>query len=100
MCSTPKPKRSSQGKSLASSTSILAAMSRTQRQAFSDRANKASERRASQLKTKQKEAQCSNKHSQLKHNPLRAQQNRVKMSWIYWLVSTSLTDVMQKFIKH
>lgn len=50
MCSTPKPKRSSQGKALASSTSILASMNRAQRQTFSERANIASKRREEKVK--------------------------------------------------
>jgi len=98
MCSTPKPKRSSQGKVLASSTSILAAMNSIQRQAFAERANEASERRASKLTFKQEMNQ--NIHSSTKRHQLKAYKNNAKDTWFYWLLSASLTDVMQKLIKH
>jgi len=98
MCSTPKPKRSSQRKALTSSTSILAAMNSTQRQAFAERANEASERRASQLSYSKEMNQKI--YSSTKHSQLRAHPHGVKKTWLYWILSASLTDVMQKIIKH
>jgi len=103
MCSTTKPKRSSQGKALASSTSILATMNSTQRQAFAERANEASDRRVSQLKAmhpRKQEPHNSTKASQLKRDSLRTHQNRVKKTWLYWLLSAYLMNVMKKIIKH
>ncbi len=103
MCSTPKPKRSCHGKTLSSSTSILATMNSTQRQAFAERANEASEHRLLQLSSTQKKDQkihSSTKSSHLKGDQLRSHQHKVKQTWQYWLLSASLTKVIHKFIKH
>jgi len=94
MCSTAKPNRSNLGRTLASSTSILAALNSTQRQAFAERANKASKRRVSSrraIKQKYQEA-----HSSARQPHSNSRQAELKKSWDYWLLSASLAEVIQK----
>ncbi len=103
MCSTPKLKRSNHGKTLASSTSILATINSTQRLAFAERANEASEHRLLQLSStleKDQKTHSSTKGRHLKREQLRSHQHKVKQTWLYWLLSASITDVIHKLIKH
>ncbi len=101
MCSTPKPKRKTKGKSAISSTSILSSMNSNARKEFAKRANTASVQRRSKTKLQQvKTANSRIVSSQAVTNIAnkKASKTKTNKSWFYWLLTASIAEIIKKIV--
>jgi hypothetical protein len=89
MCSTPKPKQKVKGKSVTNVVSILASLDGEARKKFAQRANQAYEHRC-EVKAQEQAP---------RNTPIKSQKKtkRLQRSWLYWLLSASITEILSRF---
>lgn len=99
MCSSPKPKRKVNAKTVKSNVSILSSMSREKRLRFAKRANQASDRRIKVQQLKREEQHRISELTVKKSNPknVKAKTN-INQSWLYWLLNTPLSELIRKLV--
>jgi hypothetical protein len=99
MCSSPIPKRRVKARIANTSVGILSSMSSEKRLLFADCANQASERR---IKAKQLKSEAQNRINTFplikRHPKNNKAKTNVDQSWLYWLLNTSLSELMRKLI--
>jgi len=92
MCSTPRPKTRTKGKSRASG-SLLSSMSSEARSRFAERANLAQERRHQIAITVQKETNQWNHTTKTSRKAINQTIKKSQRNLSYWLVSASIKDI-------
>ncbi|MCP4325353.1 MAG: hypothetical protein GY787_26605 [Alteromonadales bacterium] len=98
MCSTPKPKRNTHGKSLVSAGGILSTITSKQRLEFAKRANDAHQQRTEKKQHNRKLNSIKSPTPQdtVKHK--KANKNKHHNTWLYWLLSASCAELFKKIV--
>lgn len=99
MCSSPKPRRRVNAKTVNSSIGILSSMSSAKRLSFANRANQASDRRIEAKQLKREAQHHTNKLIVKKPYPQNVKtKTHNNQSWFYWLLNAPFRELMRKLV--